>query len=384
MERRRGALAFLGDRIVRLGLTLALFGLIIDAINPPIDFELGHLWFLYHLLMICGLASAAFALTRAFPGVLEPVARAVAWPARHVAGLLLYLPLLLLLTIYARPPVRTVIPHYLNEIEPLALAYNTLWFIIGAALYHHRDTIATLANGWLLALSGVVAVASMMMFWGLAHQTYTDHRALLLWLPSSTLATFSWTLFMVGLATRMLNRRNRVVNWFVRVSYPVYVFHLQPSIWIGVIGLSAGMTAGTLMLPTIAISFGSSRLLYYHFVCFTPLEWLFNGHRRAWFRPHWIGLGRKPARRHARTDSASPGKSGSSRVIEGVQMLTEAQRHPRLPQRFPWAGPRDHGANPLDIDVVKAVSAKLLEYGDFPDQPVLPGVSPALRLMCSG
>ncbi|MEC8274385.1 MAG: acyltransferase family protein, partial [Pseudomonadota bacterium] len=291
--RRRGALAFLGDRIVRLGLTLALFGLIIDAINPPIDFELGHLWFLYHLLMICGLASAAFALTRAFPGVLEPVARAVAWPARHVAGLLLYLPLLLLLTIYARPPVRTVIPHYLNEIEPLALAYNTLWFIIGAALFHHRDTITRLAKAWLLALSGVVAAVSMLTFWTLSHNVYSVNTVpLALWLPSSTLATFSWTLFMVGLATRMLNRRNRVVNWFVRVSYPVYVFHLQPSIWIGVIGLSAGMTAGTLMLPTIAISFGSSLLLYYLFVRFTPLEWLFNGHRQAWFRPHWIGLGR--------------------------------------------------------------------------------------------
>ncbi|MBB24217.1 MAG: hypothetical protein CME02_01660 [Geminicoccus sp.] len=294
--RRRGALAFLGDRIVRLGLTLALFGLIIDAINPPIDFELGHLWFLYHLLMICGLASAAFALTRAFPGVLEPVAQAVAWPARHVAGLLLYLPLLILLTINARPPERTLIPHYLHEIEPLALAYNTLWFIIGAALYQHRDTIATLAKGWLLALSGVVAVASMMMFWGLAHQTYTVTTApLLLWLPSSTLATFSWALFMVGLATRLLKRRSRVVNWFVRVSYPVYVFHLQPSIWIGVIGLTTGVTAGALLLPTIAISFGLSIALYYGFVYFTPLEWLFNGHKRAWFRPHWIGLGRKPA-----------------------------------------------------------------------------------------
>ena len=294
--RRRGALAFLGDRIVRLGMTLALFGLIIDAINPPIDFELGHLWFLYHLLMICGLASAACALTQAFPGALAPVARAVAWPARHVAGLLLYLPLLLLLTIYARPPERTLIPHYLHEIEPLALAYNTLWFIIGAALYHHRDTIATLAKGWLLALSGVVAVGSIMMFWGLAHQTYTVTTApLLLWLPSSTLATFSWALFMVGLATRLLKRRSRVVNWFVRVSYPVYVFHLQPSIWIGVIGLTTGVTAGALMLPTIAISFSFSLVLYYGFVCFTPLEWLFNGHRRAWFRPHWIGLGPKPA-----------------------------------------------------------------------------------------
>ena len=296
MLRRRGALAFLGDRIVRLGLTLALFGLIIDAINPPIDFELGHLWFLYHLLMICGLASAAFALTQAFPTVLVPLARALAWPARHVAGLLIYLPLLLLLNINARPPVQTLIPHYLYEIEPLALAYNTLWFIIGAALFHHRDTIASLAKSWLLALTGLVAVGSMLTYWTLAHDAYTVNTVPMgLWLPSSTLATFSWTLFMVGLATRLLNRPNRVVNWFVRVSYPVYVFHLQPSIWIGVIGLSTGITAGALMLPTIAISFGSSLLLYYLFVCFTPLEWLFNGHRRAWFRPHWIGLGTRPA-----------------------------------------------------------------------------------------
>jgi glucan biosynthesis protein C len=292
---RRGALAFLGDRIVRLGLTLALFGLIIDAINPPIDFELGHLWFLYHLLMICGLASAAFALTQAFPAVLVPLARAVAWPARHVAGLLIYLPLLLLLTINARPPERTLIPHFLYEIEPLALAYNTLWFIIGAALFHHRDTITSLAKSWLLAVTGLVAVVSMLTFWELTHETYTVNTVpLLLWLPSSTVATFSWALFTIGLATRLLKRRNRVVNWFVKVSYPVYVFHLQPSIWIGVIGLSTGITAGALMLPTIAISFGFSLLLYYLFVCFTPLEWLFNGHRRAWFRPHWIGLRKKP------------------------------------------------------------------------------------------
>ena len=215
---RRGSLAFLQDRFIRLGLTLALFGLISDAIYPPIDFELGHLWFIYHLLMICTLASGAFALSRVFPGLLLPLARAFAWPARHVGGLLLYLLPLLVLTVFARPPERTVIPHTIFEVEPLALAYNVLWFAIGAALFHHRDTIAHLAKLWLLALSGLVAVLSMLTFWDLAHVTYTVKTVPLhLWVPTSTLATFSWSLFALGLATRLLRRSHWLANWFVKL-----------------------------------------------------------------------------------------------------------------------------------------------------------------------
>ena len=106
------------------------------------------------------------------------------------------------------------------------------------------------------------------------------------------MSTAAWCLFFIGLCLRLLRTENRVVNWFVTLSYPIYIFHLQPSVIIGAVFLSMGWTAGLAFWPTVFGAFISSVAAYYIIIKFTPLDWLLAGPRKAWFRPQWIGLGK--------------------------------------------------------------------------------------------
>lgn len=79
---RRGALGFLQDRLLRIGLTLLVFAPIFDLLLfPPFDFQLFHLWFLYYLMGVCAVASGVvWVMSR--NGLVQTLARALAWPAK--------------------------------------------------------------------------------------------------------------------------------------------------------------------------------------------------------------------------------------------------------------------------------------------------------------
>ena len=101
---RRGALGFLQDRLLRIGLTLLVFASIFDLLDPPFDFKLNHLWFLYYLMGVCAVASGvAWVISRY--GLVQTLARVLAWPARRPLSLGLYLALAIVLTPFARPRI---------------------------------------------------------------------------------------------------------------------------------------------------------------------------------------------------------------------------------------------------------------------------------------
>ena len=108
----------------------------------------------------------------------------------------------------------------------------------------------------------------------------------------SAVSTTAWCLFFIGLGHRLLNKENRVVSWFVELSYPIYILHVYPAIMLGSFFLSSGWSAGLAFWPTVLGAFLASVVGYYVVIKFTPLDWLLAGPKRAWFRPQWSGLGK--------------------------------------------------------------------------------------------
>ena len=153
---RRGAPGFLQDRLLRVGLTLLVFASIYDLLDPPFDFELGHFWFLYYLMGVCAVASGvAWVMSRS--GLVQTVARALAWPAKRPLSLGLYLIPAIILTPFARPRMWAIVPEAFGDFHLLPFLYYSLWFGMGAALYWHRQTLSTLKHWGVITGSFILA-----------------------------------------------------------------------------------------------------------------------------------------------------------------------------------------------------------------------------------
>ena len=292
---RRGAAGFLQDRLLRVGLTLLVFVSIYDLLYPPpfFDFQLNHLWFLYYLMGVCAVASG-FAWLMSRSGLAQTLARTLAWPGKTPWGLGLYLIPIIALTPFARPERWAIIPDAFGDFHLLPFLYYSLWFGIGATLYWHRQTLSALRHWGMITGSLLMAVLTMS---GFVYSFFLSPNVLEAHLYNwviycSAVSSAAWCLFFIGLCHRLLNKENRVVSWFVELAYPIYILHMFPSVAIGSLFLSLGWSAGMAFWPTVLGTFISSVVAYYILIKFTPLDWLLAGPKKAWFRPHWIGLGK--------------------------------------------------------------------------------------------
>ena len=92
-------------------------------------------------------------------------------------------------------------------------------------------------------------------------------------------------LSILGLSMHKISSSGHVLRWLVKLSYPIYVFHL-----IFVISVS-----GTLMFfgindwIVVLLGFASGILfpviIYYVFIYWTPLDWVFNGYKNSKYQP---------------------------------------------------------------------------------------------------
>ena len=291
MLERRGAGGFFRDRLLRIGVALLVFATALDLLSPPYKGELGHLWFLYYLMGIAALASAlAWILVRSSGAA--RVARGLAWPAKRLSTASLYLLPLIALTPLAREQGWAIIPERLGDFHLPSFAYYALIFAIGAALYQHRSVLQTIQRWPVIIGSLIVATLCMLLAMEALFALEGFKGSWLEWAPFSAISTAGWCLFFIGLSLRVLRGPNAVVSWFVGLSYGIYILHLYPSVGVGAIFLSWGWSAGEAFWPTVLATFIASVALYYVLIRFTPLDWLLAGPRKAWFRPHWVGLKR--------------------------------------------------------------------------------------------
>ena len=262
---RRATSAFVVDRLKRIAVPLVLFGTVVAVIIPPIwvygwsgawpaegfreafsdrrDLEssgelVGHLWFLYYLLLMY----AAVLALRALGGpsrVLRVIQPAWWASARSRLGEAVYARMPLLLALGA---VLLLVVRAGNEAKPLwplnlpDVLFAALFFFYGYGLFARRELVDRLkgdgALAALISLAVVAYFAHLVVLGVVDATTKSDGSAEsldLLWLIDVAFYGFAAVFFsvgLIGLFERALGSPRGWVRWLADSSYWAYIMHL--------------------------------------------------------------------------------------------------------------------------------------------------------------
>ena len=262
---RRATSVFVLDRLKRIALPLVLFGAVMAVVIPPIwvygwygvlsleifqdvlkerqDLDssgdlVGHLWFLYYLLLMY----AALLAFRFLGGLWR--ARAIVPPAGR-----LQLGRYLGNAVYARLPLLLILGAVLlillragDESKPIwplnmpDVLYGALFFFYGYGLYARRDLIDRLREqgtlGALWAAAAVVFFVHLALLGAIDETSKSGGAAESLEALNLAGAIFYgasavlFTLGFVGLFERLLRTPRAWVRWLADSSYWIYILHL--------------------------------------------------------------------------------------------------------------------------------------------------------------
>jgi glucan biosynthesis protein C len=321
---RRGVTAFVKDRAKRVALPLALFsivvsltagiGFVLGALPHGVDylmalaqtaqpqpgapqedaaaalggFNLGHLWFLYYLLLFYALALAVRWIIHAVDphGVLAAaVDRVVAFVMRGVWG-----PVLIALPIAAYLYQLDSWTEWLGLPAPFLLTPNVMALIgygvafgLGWVLNRQVQALLELQKLWYVYLGLAVVLTIFCLAtigttprWSGGALAGTDR---LLYTAAYVVALWCWVFAFVGAAVRFLSTPHAVTRYLADASYWVYLMHLATLIFFI-----------NLLRPydwhwsiKLAISVGGSMpillVTYHYLVRFTWIGAMLNGRR---------------------------------------------------------------------------------------------------------
>lgn len=272
---KRGSRRFLGDRMVRIGITLLLFAFLYDYTDGRLDFTLGHLWFLYYLLFFCMIFVILYHFPR-FKGLYSKQLSSILLLVIALC-LILTVPLAGLLNVNWDPYTFLSPPERYGDIKPGNFVYYLAYFLAGTVLYANQKIFTLMARNKPLLSIAFFAIVVMI----LQLVVETDFR---LHLMLKGMSSLFWCLLFIGLATKTILSRNAILDWLVELSYPIYLFHLLAIIVLSGEFYKAGFSQVNVFLLSIAFGFVSSVIMYYLFVKYTPLSWLINGYHKSYLK----------------------------------------------------------------------------------------------------
>jgi len=262
---RRSTSMFVLDRLKRIAIPLVLFGAVMVVIIPPIwvygwlgsmslnvfrevlskrqDLDssgelVGHLWFLYYLLLMY----AALVALRLLGRLVKPqrmISLAGRLPLGRYFGNAVYTRIPLLLTFVA---VLLLIIRADNESKPIwplnvpDVLYGTLFFFYGYGFYARRELIdrlrgtGTLITLW--AIAGAVFFVHLVLLGAVdevSKQGGEDETIRYLRLVGFVFYGAAAVLFsvgFVGLFERLMRSPRPWIRWLADSSYWIYIMHL--------------------------------------------------------------------------------------------------------------------------------------------------------------
>ena len=302
-KKNTGNYAF--NRLIKLGVPLLLLWSLIPAIDEeasklfkvpeliswllydvPFTLRLEHLWFLYYLLIFY---SILLLVKTTLPSIYSFILDCELSVSRV---LMLWLPILILLSPLNKPTggIFGEIPITFGEIHLGSMLFMASFFMIGMQAYKSPQFLENLQRTkfWLPSLIAFSLIPIGLLAWGGVKDEPFEFSGLLeLWIVNSLSgsAALLLVLSIMGLAMQKISSSGHILRWLVKLSYPIYVFHL-----IFVISAS-----GTLMLLgindwiVVLLGFASGILfpviIYYTFIYWTPLDWVFNGYKNSKYQP---------------------------------------------------------------------------------------------------
>jgi glucans biosynthesis protein C len=252
-----------------------------DITGKPLQRQpiLGHLWFLYYLLIFYIVAAAAVPMARAVGARLRKrsysVVRAIA--ARWWGPLVL-----------AAITMVTLIPMEAAGLDTAAalvppirvlVAYG-VFFAFGWCLFSHRDLIPRFADRWKPMLVTGIAASAGYLFVVVAQTGFTDatvwhFTAIALAAPAIWFIIFG----TMGLFVRYMEKPRPLVRYLSDASYWMYLTHLGPAAWLPGILAHVDAPAVVKFSLVLGLTTFSTLITYHYFVRSTFIGELLNGRR---------------------------------------------------------------------------------------------------------
>ena len=82
-----------------------------------------------------------------------------------------------------------------------------------------------------------------------------------------------------------ISSSGHVLRWLVKLSYPIYVFHLIFVISVSGTLMFFGINDWIVVLLGFASGIIFPVIIYYVFIYWTPLDWVFNGYQNSKYQP---------------------------------------------------------------------------------------------------
>ena len=307
---KRSSGSYTINRVFRLGAPILLLWLFIPAVDETqaqmvklpellswlisgqsFTLRLDHLWFLYYLLIFYLIT---FVITLLAPKGFTRITK-----INLSYGLIFgfWLPILILLNPLARPigGIFAEIPLIFGDLKFGSMLFMLVFFVIGMQLFNSQAFIENIQRTKFFAPSlGVFSfVPVALMAWGIMKdEPFAFSGNLEMWIVNgfSALATVMLVLALIGFATRMITSGGALLSLLVRLSYPVYAFHLVFVYYIGATLILAGYSSIFVIIASCLAGLIGSLLIYYVFIYYTPLDWVFNGYKNSKFKVSSSGL----------------------------------------------------------------------------------------------
>ena len=301
-KRNTGNYSF--NRLIRLGVPLLLLWSVIPAIDEeasrlfkapeliswlfydvPFTFRLDHLWFLYYLLI--------------FYSILLLIKTAVPFIYSFILGfelslsrvLMVWLPILILLSPLNKPTggILGNDPVIFGEINLGSMLFMASFFMIGMQACKSSQFLENLQRMrfWLPSLIIFSLIPIGVLAWGgVKDEPFVFSGLLELWIVNSLSgsAALFLVLSIMGLAMNKISSSGQILRWLVKLSYPIYVFHLMFVISVSVTLMFFGINDWIVVLLGFASGILFPVIIYYAFISWTPLDWVFNGYKNSQYR----------------------------------------------------------------------------------------------------
>ena len=309
-KRDTGNYAF--NRLIRLGVPLLLLWSFIPAIDEeasrlfkipelisyifydiPFTFRLDHLWFLYYLLIFY---SVLLLIKTAVPIIYSLI---LGFELSLSRVLMVWLPILILLSPLNKPTGGIIgnDPITFGEVNLGSMLFMASFFMIGMQAYKSSKFLENLQRTrfWLPSLTIFSLIPIGLLVWGgVKDDPFAFSGLLELWIVNSLSgsAALLLVLSIMGLAMHKISSSGHLLRWLVRLSYPIYVFHLMFVISVSGTLMFFGINDWIVVLLGFASGILFPVIIYYAFISWTPLDWVFNGYKNSKYRSEYTLMNR--------------------------------------------------------------------------------------------
>lgn len=292
------------NRLIRLGVPILILWAVIPEIDEgtndifklpeliswllhdiPFTLRLDHLWFLYYLLIFYGVL---LLLKRITPMVFKFITD---YELSFFRIFVFWLPILILLSPLNKPTggIFGDIPTTFGEVKLGSMLFMASFFLIGIQIQKSVRFLEQLQQKrfWLPSLMIVSLIPIGLLGWGgMKDEPFVFSSVFEMWIANglSGSAALFLVLSIMGFAMNYVLSSGPTLSWLIKLSYPIYVFHLMFVISVSGTLMYLGVNDWIVSLIGFAAGILGSVIIYYAIVSWTPLDWVFNGYKTSKYR----------------------------------------------------------------------------------------------------